>query len=325
MINYKLLFCCILAIMLRTSSFAQNTLGETEDLGRIAITAYVPQQIEKMPDIARNMLTNKLNQIATENGLGGSAPNSNFIITANIVVMSKDLTETAPPMTVFNLEVTLYIGDGRLGTKFANTTVNVKGVGTNENKAYIEALKSIRPKDKAIQDFVAAGKTKIIEYYNYKCDIIIQEAKTLASQNKYEEAIYKLTSVPEVCKDCFEKCMTAVGPIYRQYMDRQCRVKLLEAKNMWAASQDRRGADEAAGILSTIDPDAPCFNEAMALTGSIGKKIQELEKRDWDFKMKVFDSSVSLEKQRIGAYRDVGVAYGNHQPQSISYNVKGWW
>ena len=29
--------------------------------------------------------------------------------------------------------------------------------------------------------------------------------------------------------------------------------------------------------------------------------------------------------EMIRAYRDVGVAYGNGQPDSIEYNVNGWW
>ena len=32
------------------SAFAQNTAGKSEDMGRICIAAYVPQQIDKMPD-----------------------------------------------------------------------------------------------------------------------------------------------------------------------------------------------------------------------------------------------------------------------------------
>lgn len=271
-INCKPLLLLLVAITIAFNSYGQNTLGKTEDLGRIALAAYVPQQIEKMPEIARTMLTNKLNQIVTQNGLGAGY-NSRFIITANIVVITKNLLETAPPMTALTLEVTLYIGDGISGTKFASNAISAKGVGTNENKAYIEALKGIKPNDATIQTFINTGKSKIIEYYNYKCDVIIKEAQTLEAQNKYEEAIATLTAVPEICKDCFDKCMTAVGPVYKKYMDRQCRIKLNEARNTWAASQNSAGADQVASILSAIDPDAVCYKEATALSKEVAKKF----------------------------------------------------
>ena len=135
-------------------------------MGRIVLAAYVPQQVDKMSDAARTMLTNKLSQIVTANGMGGSAANERFIITANIVTLTKDLTATAPPMTALGLEVTFYIGDGIEGTKFASKSVQVKGVGTNETKAYIEAIKQIKTNDPSYAAFIEEGKQKIIKYNN---------------------------------------------------------------------------------------------------------------------------------------------------------------
>lgn len=305
-------------------NYAQNNAGKADDMGRITLAAYVPQQIEKMPDAARSLLSNKLSQIVTQGGMGGSAINERFIITANISILTKDLLATAPPMTALTLEVTLYIGDGIDGTKFASKSIEVKGVGTNETKAYIEALKQIKANSPDLASFLDEGKTKIVSYYNSKCDFIIKEAQTLTSQDKFEEAIFKLTTVPDVCKDCFDKCMTAVDPIYKKFMEKQCKVKLGEAKTSWAASQNADGASSVAAILSTIDPDAPCYKDAMALSTEISKKIKELDKRDWDFKMKEHNDQVDITKQRISAYRDVGVAYGNGQPKSVTYNVSNW-
>ncbi|MFZ4561141.1 MAG: hypothetical protein ACOYOD_13180 [Saprospiraceae bacterium] len=31
-----------------------------------------------------------------------------------------------------------------------------------------------------------------------------------------------------------------------------------------------------------------------------------------------------LEKSRIQAIREIGVAYGKNQPRRVTYNVKGW-
>jgi hypothetical protein len=41
--------------------------------------------------------------------------------------------------------------------------------------------------------------------------------------------------------------------------------------------------------------------------------------------MKQQQDAVNLEASRIKAARDIGVAYGNGQPKSIVYNVRGWW
>lgn len=301
-------------------SYAQNTAGTLNDAGRLGLTPYVSPAVEGIPEGAKSMLKTKLSSIATSNGLsGGSSPR--FIITANINVLTKDITPTAPPMTAVTLEVTLCIGDGIDGTKFASNSITVKGVGTNENKAYIEAVKQIKPADPTIQAFVDKGKTKIMEYYNSKCDFIIKEAQTLAGQNQQDEAIYRLTSVPDVCKACYDKCMAAVAPIYKQKIDRECKLKLAEATNTWNASQDAAAASSAGEILSSIEPSAACFPEAKALAAKIQKRVMDIDKREWAYTMKEQQQASEM----IKAYRDVGVAYGNGQPQNVTYNTVGWW
>jgi hypothetical protein len=314
-----------LLMIIGYNAYSQNALGKSDDAARITLAAYVPQQIDKMPDAACSILANKLNQIVTQNGMGGAANNERFIITANVNVISKDLTATAPPMTALVLEVTLYIGDGFVGTKFSSTSISVKGVGESETKAYISALKGISPTNSNIQSFVGNGKSKIIEYYNSKCDFIIKEAQTLVSQNNFEEAIFKLTSVPEVCKECYDKCMDAVGPIYQKQIDRECKSKLMEANTAWNAAQDSYGADIAGGILAQIDPNASCYKEALALSNKIAQRIKEIDQRDWKLQKKEQQDNVDIQKATIKAIRDIGVAYGNGQPKTVTYNVRGWW
>lgn len=296
--------------------FAQNTEGKLDDKGRIAITPFVSDQIENFPSIAKSTLTNKLNQIVSENGLAGSTANSRFIITPNIVVGTKDITTSAPPMTALSLNVSFYVGDGVDGIKYTSESIDVKGAGINEQKAYLDAINRINPKDERLKKLIDNAKSKIVEYYNTRCDFIIKQAKALESQLKYEEALSKLNAVPEVCKDCYAKCLDASGPIYMKYIERDCKKKLNEASNVWAANQSEEGAEQAAAILATIDPYASCSKDIKPLTDKIAARIKEINNRDWEFKL--------LEKDRIKAARDVGVAYGEGQPNSISYVIRGW-
>ena len=305
---------------------AQNKKGKTDDLGRIVLNSYVFPQVESLPSSAKRMLINKLSQITSKNGVGGSSLNPRFVITPNITVLTKDFTATAPPMIALTLEITFYIGDGIEGTLFASSTpIEVKGVGTNETKAYIAALKQIKPANPDLKNLIEEGKTKIIEYYNSKCDFIIKESQSLEAQKEYEAAILKLTSVPDLCKECYDKCMDAVAPIYQKLIDRECEMKLAEAKNAWSAGQNMEAAYNASDYLSGIDPNSACFPEVKKLTEEIAKRIKELDQREWDFKLKEQQDNVDIQKATIKAIRDIGVAYGNNQPKTITYNVLGWW
>lgn len=317
----KVLFLAAAALIF-TWSQAQNTESKADDYSRIALHSVVPS-IDDMPDAAKKLLKSKLDQIATQSGTGGGSKNPRFIITASVSVLTKDITATAPPMTALTLDITLFVGDAQTMTKYSSASIQAKGVGTNETKAYIEAIKTIRATNPELKNMVETGKKKIIEYYNSQCDFIIKKAETLASQNKFEEAIFELSAVPDVCKDCYNKSMNAVSPIYVKYRDKACLQKLNAAKAAWAGAQNASGASEVAKLLGGVDPEAACIKDVTAFVNEVKAKVLELEKRDWDFSMKVFDTSADLEKQRIEAARQVGIAFGENQPETV-VNIAGW-
>ena len=310
----------ILALFGIFTSYAQVS-SVKNDTGRVGITAYIDSELENMTPGSSSILSNKLNQIVNANGLGASSM-SRFIITANVNILSKDIVATAPPSIAYTLDVTLYIGDGFDGNKFTSHILTLKGVGINENKALIEAFKSIKPNDVAVQTFVTTGKKQIIEYYNTRCEQILKEAKLLEAQNKFEEAIWKLTAVPDSSPECYNKAIDAIAPIYRKYIDRDCKLKLQEATAIWNASQNTDAANSVGEILTSIDPAAPCYKDAKTLSDKVAKRVLELDNREWKYKV---DSEIGIKRDLIKAYRDVGVAYGNGQPKSVVYNVRGWW
>jgi hypothetical protein len=301
-----------LCIFASTVGFSQT---DAKDENRINLTAWVPAGIENMPVKARASLENKLTQVVTKNGLGGSPFNTRFIISANVTLASKDILPGPPPMHAYNMDVTLYIGDGFEGTVFSSTTISVKGVGTNETKAFMAGLKQIKTGDPEIQAFVKTGKEKIIQYYKDNCDLIIKKAQSLADQNDYEQAIFMLSAVPSACEECYTKSMAAIKPIYKRKIDKDCKVKLQEATGIWNAAQDMAAAESAGAILASIDPDASCIGEVKSLSNKIAAKVKQIDDREWKYIVK----DQQQESERIQAIRDIGVAYGNGPKANVTY------
>lgn len=296
--------------------------------------------------------------------MGGSTVNPRFIITASVNVGTKDIIAGPPQMIAQNLDLTLFIGDAIENKSFCNTTISLKGVGTNENKAFIDALKKINPKNKEISIFIEEGKTKIISYYNTQCDFSIKDAITLKNQGKYDEAIYKLSIVPEVCQDCYFKCLDTLQNIYQEKIDKDCQVKFNKAKTIWAANASTKGADEAGDVLAQIDPMAKCQPEVDAFIKSIDAKLKADEKARWQFKMKQYADKVAAQKEKVriaedkskrddkfkenqanrdaylqekqstrnfeldklnvNAYREVAIEQAKNQPNSVTYNNIYW-
>ena len=127
------IFLAVFFIVAAQISVAQ----EKSNTDRIAILPYVSDQVEYLPSIA---------QIVSQNGFGSSTGYTNrFIITPNVSVLNKYVVSGAPTKISLELEVAIFVGDGVTGVKYASTSLNVKGVGLNEAKAYMSAVKSIRP------------------------------------------------------------------------------------------------------------------------------------------------------------------------------------
>jgi hypothetical protein len=304
---------------------AQNEAGKADDAARIPIKAFVPKELGDLTPTAQEALKTRLERIVTKSGLGGSSYDNRFILTAKIVELEKEVSSTTPVVYFYNLEITLLIGDAIEGTLFSSQVIESKGSGNSETKAYLEAIKKIKDQDPKYTAFIDQAKIKIIEYYNSKCDFYLKEAEAFVSKNEFQAAIATLTSVPEICKACYDKAMDAVGPIYQKQIDRQCKIDLAEANNAWNANQNSSGAEQAASFLGKIDPNSACFNEAQTLSDKIAKRVKELDQREWNFTLKQQQDNVDVQKARINAARDVGVAYGNNQPKTVTYNVRGWW
>ncbi len=306
--------------------FSQNNLGVLDDRSRIIISTYLPPNTDNNSTESTNLLKNKLDKIVTSNGIGGSSNSSRFIITSNIVVLNKEITPSAPPQHLLELEISFFIGDAVTGTKYSSVSKNIVGIGPSEIKAYLNAVNQIKPTDKIFVEFIKLGKDRIIEYYNSQCDFILKSAETAVSQNNFDDAIYQLTQVPEICKECYEKCMNNVIPVVQKKIDRDCSIKLLNATNLWNSNLDFNTANQVGEILNTIDPKSNCFKDVEILSKKIELRVKELDNRDWKLQLKQQQDDIDIQKASIQSARDIGVAYGNNQPKTITtYNIKGWW
>jgi hypothetical protein len=85
-------------------------------------------------------------------------------------------------------------------------------------------------------------------------------------------------------------------------------------------------AEAAAAYLAKIDPNSSCYAEAKVLNDKMAKRVKEIDQREWNFALKQQQDQVDIEKATIKAARDIGVAYGENQPDVIYETaIYGWW
>ncbi len=307
----------IIAIMVLLSFTALNAQTDFSEKGAtIGLTVLLPEQSEPLPDGAQSYLISKIKQISAKNGLATNENFGRFFISATIIPTTKDIVPGPPQQIAQSLEITFYIADYFDQKIFATTSINAKGVGTNETKAYINAIKNIKAENTTLIKFLSDGKGKIVDYYNTQCDQIIAQANSFAKQRNHEQALNLLAAIPDACPECYNKAMVTSDKIFLEYINFLCDQNFALAQSAWAAQQNSQGAAKAGEFLAKIYPDAKCYDEAQLLYKEIKSKVLD----DWKFEMKIYQDGVDLEKQRIRSIREIGVAYGNHQ-QPVHYNI----
>ncbi len=306
----------------------QNNLKPMDDLGRITLSPVILGST-RIPDYAQTYAQDKLNMIVTQYALGSTNIESRFIITINLVEISKNFTPTQPVMTAVTLSPTLYIGDAETGTLYSSCALPVaKGAGTNENKAYIQAIRSINIQNPSIANFIEEGKQKIIEFYNSQIGIVMTNVDALVENGEFEEALYVLATVPAVCKEAYAKAQERLIVVYKQKIDVEGLDLLNKATQTWNSNLNYSGAEVAAEYLKKIDPSSSSAKAGFELSQQIKVRLSEIDAREWDLKMRQYEDAYNLawekakndyaiRSQIISAAREVGIAKAK---QKIVYN-----
>ncbi len=290
----------------------------------ISINAQVVD--EKLPEEAAQNLETKLQSALTINGCADNGYTERFVLTAKVDITQKDITPTTPTRISEKMDITLMVGDVVENKLYASVTLQAAGIGTNENKAFISAFRSIKGDNPKIQQMLNEAKEKIMDYYTNQCPTIIHKAQGLVTTQSYDEAIFLLTSVPDICRDCFMQCQQQAGAVYQQKIDSESTVLLEMARNAWAKSQNAQGSSEVADIISQINPKFTNYAEVSALRLAVEQKLQADAKRDWHFKMKQYEDNEKYKQSIVDAYKSVAVAYAKSRPATIYRTIiRSWW
>jgi hypothetical protein len=287
----------------------------SDEIGKISLSVVIPEYIENLNDSQISKLDTKISQIITASGLSDSGYNNNFIIYPKFAINETNVVEGGMQnITVVNAELSLFIKQVDNNILFSSISKTIKGSGSSKELAIANAISKIVTNDSEYKTFIEKSKSKIIQYYETKCTDIIKKSDALVKTQQFEEALGLLMSVPDVVS-CHNQVQVKAMEAYKGFQKKNCTKQIQLARNA-LATNDYSGT---LNILSEIDPASPCFTESQALAKSAETKVNAEEKKQWDFEMKQYNDTVSLEKQRINAIKDIAVAYYKSKPSSINY------
>lgn len=316
----KNIYLLLTVLSLSFSSFAQTI----DDIGKIAISVVMPQNIEGLSFSQLSKLESKTSHIVTGFGLSAIGYNHNFVIFPKLSIYESNTVEGGMEnITIITAELSLSIEQYNINMLFSTISKPIKGSGRTRELAITDAISKINTQDPDFKDFIETGKLKIIAYYKATCSDIIKEADTYAQMHLYEHAIALLMSVPKEVSSCYNQALDKAIQVHKAYETKKCN-EVIQRANTTLANNDYVGA---LNILSTITPSAPCFKTAQTIARSVERKVDAVEKKEWDLKMKQWEFKVkqhndalSLEVQRVEAIKEIAVSYFKNQP-TIYYEL----
>lgn len=284
----------------------------------------------EIPESARESLMAKMEQIITKNEYGTKGHADRFVMLAKCNVLEKDVAPTTPPRIAQTVEITFILGDAVENKTFASTSVELKGIGTNESKAWQTSFNRLKADNASIAELFRQANAKIEEYYSANCQRIIDEARTLAATGEYERAISNLLSVPDICCECHRQAQAEAVSIYNRMTESKGAELLAKAKNAWSIRQDSDGAKKALDYINSIPIESSSYAVTEELIDSISHKLSSDREREWQQMKKEYEYNLQLRRDRefrnhqeqmasIAAARSVAEKWAENQPQTKIY------
>lgn len=302
---------------------------------QINVTPYLPEDLyNNYPDAAK-IFESKLNNIISSNGIKSQMGDSRFILTGNWVPETKDVVGSAPPQITYTLNINLYIGDGKEGTKYISETFRVKGIGVTEEKAYLSAIRNFKGSSSKITEFVRKGKERIVIYYETNKQNILSSVNNSIARQNDDEALYQLCLIPMECS-YYAEILPLIDSVYQRIVDKQAEQVFTKAKAIWASDQSVNGARQLIELISQIDPNATCYLDVQNFMLKVTEKVNlENERAYDDYQKRIahrremdkleLETAERLRSQRISAARDIAISYIQNSPRTLIYNVRYWY
>ncbi|MDE5980248.1 MAG: hypothetical protein K2G84_09490 [Muribaculaceae bacterium] len=305
---------------------AQNTDGGEAPL---SLNVYIPDNAGIPENAARN-LEAKLSHAIAANGFGSQSFDNRFVIVPRAEVNSVTVTPTAPPKTVVEGTLYLYVGDGVTSTLFASEAFPVKGIGSNESKAFLSAFTKINARDRRLQEMLETGRQRIREYYEQQWPSMVKSAEAAYGEGNYENALSILYSIPPTCTG-YNQAMDLATRYAAGYRDNSNASLLTQARAAWSQAPNEQGAAEAMKIIAQIDPASSSASGATALCNEIKTRLKQVDDREWQEAVAAEKAARELAAKReanasaerraaIKAAGEVARAYASRPVYRI-----GWW
>lgn len=255
------------------------------------------------------LLAVRLTNVLTATGVTADENYGQFYISGRFTDLYKETTQNAPIQTVVTTDLTLMVADIFGNKVFDSETFELRGVGTSQQRAYINAIRTLTKDNKRLSAFVDRARRKVITYFDNNYKSLLSKAATAAATNDYDQALYFAGLIPTCCVG-YPEAEQMMLKYYQSDINRKGVILLNQAKSEFAISPNAEGAARAYALLNQIDPSSSAYSAAQSFANEVKKQT----KVEYDFEVhQKYTDARDITMKQIDAARQVGIAYGKGQ------------
>lgn len=261
-----------------------------------------------------NLLQTRLIKALTADGVTAGDSYGQLYISGRFDDVYKETLPGPPMQTVVNTSLTLMVADIFDNKVFASETFDLKGVGTSEQRAYINALNQINGRNSRFDQFINNASRKVISYFDANYKSLLAKAESAAKMHDYDKAIYFASLIPE-CSSGYAAAEKSLQSYFQKFIDDEGHQLLRKARGEFSMHPNAAGAARAYEYLSQISIHSSAYPAAETLARDIEKQT----KVEYNFEVhEKYKDELTTERARIDAARQIGVAYGKGQPNNTT-------
>lgn len=262
----------------------------------------------------KSILKNKLLQILSSQGVAGTECGAIIMVPETNVSNSNTIHGGMRQIYSVELAITLTVRNMMTNTVFATIQVSSKGEGYSDSDAKRSAINKINASAAEYARFIASAKQKITDYYNANTASLIAKANTLATQQRYDEALALLSSYPESLAG-YADVSKAMSAIFKQCQTQYCSQILLSAQAAYA-KQDYAAAAE---LASMIDAQSNCAAQAKDLLADIKRATDKQYSDMLEMEKEEIRSKERIKSAQMEAIKDIATAYFEQQTEYVFF------
>jgi len=291
--------------------------AQTDNAEWLNIGLVMPTSYDGLDDAQLSKVETKIMGILANNGVSSQGVCNGIVLYPKFEIYDESEVNTGMQnLTVVDITLSLFIKQADDNAIFSQTSKQIRGSGKNRDQALNSAINAIKSNDPKWAEFIGKAKKEMIQYYDRMCASLLSQADQLSKTGQVAQAISMLFNIPKEV-GCYEQARSRSIALYKQYINENCSRLMLEAKG-YLANNDYASA---MNVVEQIDPNSSCFKETDKLISTAAKEVDNEHLRRWDLLKKSYGDLIELEKHRIGAIRDVAVAYWESRRKQYNYLV----